>query len=703
MPQGNKKKKKNHQRENRELKSMSRKQEKTKFMTQEFKDQNGLLVDGRLVCRHFLLGRCMKEGECQLEHAQGYNDIIKEVCKFYIQGFCLKGESCPFMHKSFPCKFFHWKRKCLQEQNCRFSHEPLNDVTEKLLEEAMKQERALYELANKNKEELSEQQTNVVENKPAEENKNLDFLTQPLRPSFYNSTDAERERPGDPDVTKLCVLGADQPDSSSANTADQQEPVCYSVEAVLGPQLSRTFSSFTKTPVSQDSSSVSDPHTSPNGAYADQSKVPYSVEAVLSSYTAADNSSNGQTPDPPSEQVVFYAPKVISKEINTPSFIKEVPRLRIVDNSCQQATPKSFSSPEVKNSVISDSVPLLFHTTEEQGELYHPWRSASSTSRESEYSFRGTEPHKISAGQTCPPKRLSQLKPDLSKGGVSVPDKPVTTCNKRSDAANVAVHRFQISQILPNPKKKNSHVQTGAIEHNFSSASKKTCSETASLGDFSSGNGKAQTRLFSSLFATPLTDSVTPGSNSSTASKKPQQSEEVRIPSSPFARLFASPLSENPPSFPCSETQAAESAAHSCMQQSAGNAAAHFKQRDSGLRFLPSQTITSHSQTSSESSQSTKTENDAVKQSSATVCSVVSGSPCDLSSSWTNQSLPDALSPKETSAPSVLKSLFVQLGPYPEDGEQKGPSQSGDQFGDEKEEDISKKQKKQKQDKSRKV
>lgn len=31
-----------------------------RFMTQEFKDQNALVVDGRLLCRHFLWGRCIK-------------------------------------------------------------------------------------------------------------------------------------------------------------------------------------------------------------------------------------------------------------------------------------------------------------------------------------------------------------------------------------------------------------------------------------------------------------------------------------------------------------------------------------------------------------------------------------------------------------------------------------------------------------------
>lgn len=103
-----------------------------RFMTQEFKEQNAMMVDGRLLCRHFLWGRCIKargfcrrsdrsrcrsdlwdgnagilkapvcswlQGDgCQLEHVQGHNDLIKELCKFYVQGFCSKGHDCPYMH-----------------------------------------------------------------------------------------------------------------------------------------------------------------------------------------------------------------------------------------------------------------------------------------------------------------------------------------------------------------------------------------------------------------------------------------------------------------------------------------------------------------------------------------------------------------------------------------------------------------------------
>lgn len=37
--------------------------------------------------------------------------------------------------QSFPCKYFHRRAKCSQGADCRFSHEPLDDVTSQLLDE----------------------------------------------------------------------------------------------------------------------------------------------------------------------------------------------------------------------------------------------------------------------------------------------------------------------------------------------------------------------------------------------------------------------------------------------------------------------------------------------------------------------------------------------------------------------------------------
>ncbi|XP_015231271.1 PREDICTED: uncharacterized protein LOC107085466 isoform X1 [Cyprinodon variegatus] len=643
MHQWNQKKKKK-QPNNRRAKPKLTLQEKPKFMSQEFKDQNAVLFDGRLLCRHFLFERCIKEDQCQLEHAT-CNDIIKEACKFYIQGACLKGEKCPYMHKSFPCKFFHSTR-CFQEGNCKFSHDPLTDITKKLLDEVWKKEECLKELAKNNEKESSEQMPKTEETKPAEENKNPDFLTQPHRPCFYNSADAEKEPPEHPIVTEPCVLDRNQPDGSTSTSQSQQEPVPYSVEAVLGPQLSRTLSSFSKTLTSLDDSSTSEPHATSSGTCPNQSIAPYSVEAVLRSYSSADDSPKGQTPDPAAKRIPFYAPLVISEEIKAPPFRKEKLPSSLSEDGSQCTMPKSLSSVEVKCGLVSDQIPVLFNTPEDEQktytkqELYNPERSASCRSKGLKNS-------------------LYQPKLNSSTGRDAIPVHPVATCDKKRDSAGVVFHN---SQLPENSRNNRLNVQTGTQEQ-FSNTSLKSISRAPILGDVSAAGNKMQKIPFKSLFASPLTDSAAPGSESAAAAAPLQQAEDRRHPSLPFISLFASPLSENPSCFPRSEKKTPDPADPPCKQQLAENAALSSKQRASDSIF-PSP-VSSLREASAESSQRSKTVNH-LKEPPSSVCSTLSDSPRNPSSNRTDQNQSDDSSPRATS---VLKSLFVELTPFQEDGE----------------------------------
>lgn len=60
---------------------------KPRFMSQEFKDQNALLVDGRLLCRHFLYGRCIKAGCITADYLtlpeSLFSDCKNEKCAFF--------------------------------------------------------------------------------------------------------------------------------------------------------------------------------------------------------------------------------------------------------------------------------------------------------------------------------------------------------------------------------------------------------------------------------------------------------------------------------------------------------------------------------------------------------------------------------------------------------------------------------------------
>ena len=56
-----------------------------------------------------------------------------ELCKFYAVESCFKREHCLYLHKSFPCKLFHTGAQCLTDNKCKFSHEPLTDITRSIL------------------------------------------------------------------------------------------------------------------------------------------------------------------------------------------------------------------------------------------------------------------------------------------------------------------------------------------------------------------------------------------------------------------------------------------------------------------------------------------------------------------------------------------------------------------------------------------
>ncbi|CAH1787391.1 unnamed protein product [Owenia fusiformis] len=86
------------------------------------------------ICKFYLEGNCQKGDECQFDHN---GELIKrpELCKFYITSICQKGENCVYMHGDYPCKYFFLEdKRCFAGDDCKFSHEPLNDVTGPIIE-----------------------------------------------------------------------------------------------------------------------------------------------------------------------------------------------------------------------------------------------------------------------------------------------------------------------------------------------------------------------------------------------------------------------------------------------------------------------------------------------------------------------------------------------------------------------------------------
>uniref|UniRef100_A0A8B9GWL7 Zinc finger CCCH-type containing 6 n=1 Tax=Astyanax mexicanus TaxID=7994 RepID=A0A8B9GWL7_ASTMX len=109
-------------------------QKKRPIMSQEFISQHTIEHNGRNICKYFIEGRCIKGDQCKFEHDNVVPGKKKELCKFYVQGYCTKGENCIYMiANEYPCKFFHTGAKCYQGDNCKFSHDPLTEITKELL------------------------------------------------------------------------------------------------------------------------------------------------------------------------------------------------------------------------------------------------------------------------------------------------------------------------------------------------------------------------------------------------------------------------------------------------------------------------------------------------------------------------------------------------------------------------------------------
>ncbi|CDQ67658.1 unnamed protein product [Oncorhynchus mykiss] len=134
---------------------------------------------GKAICKYYMEGRCTWGEHCNFSH-----DIElpkkKELCKFYITGFCARAENCPYMHdilylhchffnspaRDFPCKLFHTTGSCVNGDECMFSHEPLTDDTQDLLNKMLAEDAEAGAEDEKEVEELKKQGINPLPKPP---------------------------------------------------------------------------------------------------------------------------------------------------------------------------------------------------------------------------------------------------------------------------------------------------------------------------------------------------------------------------------------------------------------------------------------------------------------------------------------------------------------------------------------------------------
>ncbi|XP_028255448.1 uncharacterized protein LOC114431928 [Parambassis ranga] len=605
------------------------KHKRTFSMTQEFMDQNALLVDGRLICRHFVWGRCHKADECQLEHIQGYNGLLKEVCKFYVQECCTKGESCPYMHKSFPCKFYHSTGKCFQGDDCRFSHEPLTELTKQLLDQALKRSE-LCEVAKKGQQEPAGQ---PVGTDPASEVKEAkltpDLLLQPLRPNFYNSTatcaeqetcQAEEQEEAIPPQT---ASDGAQPRSPPSATPNSEELVCYSVEAMLGPQLSRPFFSFYTAP---GSPSLSDPQTTcdTTPSAPNKSEAPYSVEAVLKSCTSVEKSALGQTfHTPPTTKTLSYYPLTHSEKVTDPLLHSEYQDEK---KSLKTKVHKENLS-SIQPSVVTEAEKSKHKDMKESRPL--PADGTASLSSDSHALLPVGPTESKPSEQTCASKHVPA---QTVAARSSFNSFPFSAHHLAAEGLGVVEQRYKKTQSGLN-------VQTQRVKSERTSAERSSkMTDTGTKRPFQS--------LFAGLIAddpeTPTPDSASdftePSQSAGLTRRDADEGEPRKTSGTSFLSLFSTPLKET--------AAAAPPLSPDSRQKTSSSEPSLPRQVRTGTQDSP------------------RPENDTPAE--------VPGP--DPSAALVQQQPPGLSSPGAAS--SVLKSLFLCLSPYQEDGEQQKSSDS---------------------------
>lgn len=447
-----------------------------------------------------------------------------------------------------------------------------------------------------------------------------------FRPSFYNSAETNAEKETSlcqteelADVAEEAVLPhashADQPHSPPSSNLNKEELVCYSVAAVLGPQLSKPFPSFFTTPGSQESGPLSSPDWTSGSAH--QSEVPYSVDAVLRS-CKVEKSTFGCTPTPPTTaQSVSYTPKTDLYSVNT-----IIPPFGRTNHNSIFSRPPSQTSTSKRPTQLKPhlSVPTL----------------------DSQASIK---PRSHSSGFT------------EFKGESAVPVEPATSSIEMSDSENTVSRHFAATETHLHSTKTPPGLKRGTNQQDTTETTAECSSKTAHCGDLAVGYKKTLKRPFHSLFASPITDTLQPTDKSVPSSSDYEsdrvKSEPDKASARSFLSLFAAPLSATP--LPCMQSPPDYSKTSSCSQKSNQpvdntSHSSHPKQKDSGLETsLPSQVRTdvkgvSHAPRSPNSSPYPKKENKdsstehvnlPTKQLVNPVCSVGSDSLSKMSTSPT--------------------------------------------------------------------
>ncbi|XP_070838036.1 uncharacterized protein [Chaetodon trifascialis] len=299
------------------------------------------------------------------------------------------------------------------------------------------------------------------------------------------------------------------------------------------------------------------------------------------------------------------------------------------------------------------------------------------------------------------------------KGGAAALAQPVTSLVKSRDSANSVSHHFAAKQLteIPLPSKKTqSGLKSATKQHYSTETTADRSNEMAHCGELAAGCKKTLKRPFHSPFASPIADTLQPTADSGTDSSCTQgvtqflsaappsadctsnhlktAPEPCKPSASSFLSLFAAPLSAAP--LPCVQPQPDHSRTDdtthfSGSKQGASDTETALPQvRTEGREICHAPRLSNFSpDLKIGRDSSTEHIDQPAKQPVSAVSSLVSDSLSEKSTSpapradslsTSHQQLPEDSSHKATANP-VLRTLFLRLGPYQQDGEQQGCTQ----------------------------
>lgn len=377
-----------------------------------------------------------------------------------------------------------------------------------------------------------------------------------------------------PDIVKEAFLprasDAARPHSPPPSNFNPAEPVCYSVEAVLGPQLSKPFTSSFTTPRRKEFTPLcSSEHT----LYSvnQPQKVPYSVDAVLSSCKSVEKTTFGQT-QIFSGQSPSYVPKRDAVEVSHPLLIPEEQNKKVLSSNLSYL-PSFPVHTDLSSKTLSDLSPTSRdHQT--KGDMSETPKPALPASHEVKLDLLSTD-IRCSVNSTADDPALGPMN---SKGIFSKP--PIhTSTSQLPMQVNPHLILTPDSQVAFKPFCQSSgftqssltEIQSGlkpGSKYGYSTESPAECGiKMPHCADLAAGCRKTET-YFHNLFASPISDTLQstdhslkssgplvsnqsscPGKLSEDYSKNHQKTHEPNKPSTnSFLSLFASPLSATPSS-----------------------------------------------------------------------------------------------------------------------------------------------------------